>query len=129
MNWLVLSYFLTAGLNFQHNVAIQDANGYHFWAAPDNAIETTLGAELLAVDHVFLAASVKTDESYIGGASFAPFLSEYNVKVGARFGDLEVGYVDDCTHPVLNTAVIPTTFLYGGWNGFYVSFKGSCKLF
>jgi hypothetical protein len=125
MNWLVLSYFLTAGLNLQHNVEI---NGL-LWQAPPNAIETTLGAELLAMDHIFLAASVKTDESYIGGASFAPFLSEYNVRVGLRFGGFEVGYEDDCTHPTLNGAVIPKTYLYGGWNGFYASFKGSCKLF
>ena len=129
MNWLVLSYFLTAGLNIQHNVAIQDASGYHYWAAPDNAVETTLGAELLAADHLFLAASVKTDEIYLRDVHFSPFLSEYNVKVGLRFGGFEAGFVDDCTHPTLDTNAPQNTFLYGGWYGFYVSFKGSAKLF
>jgi hypothetical protein len=125
MNWLVLSYFLTVGMNFNHSVAIDSM----LWQAPANAVETTLGAELLAMDHVFVAASVKTDESYIGGASFAPFLSEYNVKIGLRFGGFEVGYEDDCTHPTLAKQVNLPYHLYGGWNGVYLSFKGSCKLF
>jgi hypothetical protein len=128
MNWLVLSYFLTLGMNFNHSVLIAGAENA-YWQAPPDAIETTLGAELTFADHLFVRASVQTDEVYLGDASFAPFLSEYNVKVGARFGDLEIGYVDDCTHPTLNTAIIPSSYLYGGWNGFYVSFKGSCKLF
>lgn len=39
MNWLVLSYFLTAGLNIQHNVAIQDASGYHYWQPPTTPLK------------------------------------------------------------------------------------------
>ena len=128
MNWLILSYFLTAGLNLNQNAAIQDTTR-HYWQAPSNAMVTTLGAELLVMNHLFVNASVQTHESYLGVVSFAPFLSEYNVKVGFRFGDLEIGYVDDCTHPTLNTQIIPSAYLYGGWSGFYISFKGSAKLF
>jgi len=125
MNWLVLSYFLTAGLNFQHNVAIQSPNGYAVWQAPPNAVVTTLGAELLAMDHIFLAAETKTEETHIGDVHFSPFVSEYNVKAGLRFAGFEVGFVDDCIHSTFGSS----EFLTGWQYGFYVSFKGSTKLF
>lgn len=131
MNWLVLSYFLTAGLTLHQNVSIQSQSpaGDMVWQPPNNTVETTLGAELLAIDHIFLSASVKTDEAYLGIVSWAPFLSEYNVKIGARFGGFEIGYVDDCTHPELARQFYMPSLLYGEWSGFYISFRGSAKLF
>jgi len=129
MNWLVLSYFLTAGLTLHQNVAIQSPAGYMVWQPPDNSVETMLGVELLVMDHLFLSASVRTEEQYFHGINFSPFLSEYNLKAGLRFGGFEAVFVDDCIHPQLDSNFFRDTFLYGGWSGFYVSFKGSAKLF
>jgi hypothetical protein len=125
MNWLVLAFYLTAGVNFHQNVKVEST----MWAPPDNSFVTILGAEIQALDnHLFISAEVKTQEVYFKGFNFAPFVSEYNVKVGARFGGFEIGGVDDCTHPTLSDGAFKTK-LFGGWCGMYVSFKGSCKIF
>ncbi len=126
MNWLVLSYYLIAGMNLNQSLTIQSPDGYAAWQAPQNAAVTTLGAELLAMDHLFLSAETKTEETHIGDIHFSPFLTEYNVKAGLRFEGFEAGFVDDCTHSIFGSDM---AILHGGWYGFYVSFKGSTKLF
>ena len=128
MNWLVLSFFLTAGLNLHQSVAIQEPDHYAYWEAPDNALTTTLGAELLSMDHLFIAATVRTEEANWENGMFSPFFSAYSFKAGARFGGFEIGYIDECTHPTLTDDQHPTLF-YDGWAGFYITFKGSMKLF
>jgi len=126
MNWLVLSYFLTIGtINQQY--AILDPS-FHEWHTPPNSITTTLGAELLAADHFFLSAEVQTEEQYVKFIAFAPFFSQYTVKAGIRWGGLEAGYVDNCLHPTLALGESQAQ-LYGGYTGFYLTFKGSAKLF
>jgi hypothetical protein len=127
MNWLVLSYFLTIGtVNQQYY--IQDAY-IHEWKAPDSAIFTTLGTELVAMDHFFLSAEVQTEEKYVNFITFAPFFSQYTVKAGFRWGGFEAGYVDNCLHPSLALDWSTPSRLYGGYSGFYITFKGSTKLF
>ncbi len=129
MNWLVLSFYLTLGMNLHQSYAIQSASDYAYWQAPDNSVVSTLGSELLAIDHVFLDAEVKTEESYLHGVNFSPFYSEYTVKAGLRFGGFEAGFIDNCIHPTLDTNAGRSSYFYGGYQGFYASFKGKVKLF
>lgn len=127
MNWLVLSYFLTIG-SVSQQYYITDPT-LHEWKAPDSSISTTLGAELLAMDHLFVSAEVQTEEKYLKPISFGPFFSQYTVKAGFRWGGFEAGYVDNCLHPTSYLGNTIQSQLYGGYNGFYVTFKGSAKLF
>lgn len=133
MTWLALSYFIMAGTIAQdHSIflpgSIRESNIAMF-STPQNAFEITLGAEFLIAEHFFIGGSVETMEDPKTSIFFSPFQSNYKFGGGMRWAGFELGLRHECDHITLGE-LQQTNGGYGMVSTeFYVSFKGSMKIF
>ena len=130
MNWLVLSYFLSLG-TLSYNGNFLSPQGQIEIVIPPKTFQTTLGVELQAFDNnVFIGGSIETWETFNGETFFNTMESLYMFNPGLRWNGIEVGYRHECDHPIVSRVDFR---LNQGWlsnrNEFYLSFKGSIKLF
>jgi hypothetical protein len=128
MQWLVLSYFLSLGA-LSYNGQFLSPSGEIAIIAPAKTFQTTLGAELQAFDnHLFIGGSVQAWETFNGGTLLNPMESLYVFDAGLRWNGIEIGYRHECDHPILSSFSFDQSWL-SNRDEFYLSFKGSTKLF
>jgi hypothetical protein len=131
MTWLTLSYFIMVGTIAQDHVI---SNGVLAWyTTPPNTFETTLGAELVFAEHFFAGGSVETYMHPYQSVFFNPTESDYKFSFGIRYAGFEIGWRHECDHMTLSYADFGDISRNGGYTmvstEFYLSFKGSMKIF
>ena len=91
MNWLILLYFIELGYSPFYdsrnaieidNIGIRNESTYYI----------TLDAEVVLFDHLFIGGAIKTYIKDTNTYEFWPFESDYILKTGLRFKNLELGF-------------------------------------
>lgn len=134
MTWLVLAFAFNLG--FTPNDAVVQYQG-PTWIVNQSAESiVNMDVELRAFDEHF----------YVGGSlgvpvwqapndgvipSFWPNDLQSVVRLGFRWGGVEIGYSHLCTHPVMpyQPIVGSQTSWEGGYDEVHIKFSGSVKLF
>jgi hypothetical protein len=126
LNWLVLSWALSAGMVPEYGVGVTKGINEVSYAAPDNSFFTDLSLKATLWKYVELAAGVKTYE-YPDTAvqfTFDPYEAVYIAKAALVFDNFEVGLRHECDHGIESgTEIRPWVAEYK--TEIYVTIKGS----
>ena len=100
MNWLILLYFLELGYSpFYDSRNVTPVDNIRI--KTDSVLYVTLDTEIVVFDHFFIGGAVKTYmKNKATDRSFLPFETDYLLKAGLRYKNLELGFRHFCLHPV-----------------------------
>lgn len=134
MNWLILAFAFNLGYTPDASAVQYQAPAFVLNQSSEAIIN--MDAELRAFnEHFYIGGSlgvpVWQDPNDGAIPSFWPNDLQAVVKLGIRFGGVEIGYSHLCTHPVMPYQ--PMVGSQTSWEGYYdeihVKFSGSVKLF
>lgn len=122
-NILVFLFIFKLGF-LPDNAFVHDNNRITF----NDSFHAEFGIELLILNHIFINAQM---ENYfklkIGELSFSPYRDIYNISLGLRFDNFEIGVKHFCVHPVVGSVIIDE--LKGSVTEIYIQLTGKVNLF
>jgi hypothetical protein len=105
-----------------------DLNNAHGYCEAD--FFTDLSVRLILFNLFFVDGEMACNFTLkSGNANFTPYFMNFQVGGGIKIGGLEAGYRHACYHPVLNFSSNNCSLNGGGFDEFYISFKGKVKIF
>ena len=130
MTWLVLSWYLIAGLTFNDQMILPAGKAPIVWSSPPGSYETTIGGDFIIAEHLYVGGFVRSYETHGSGILFRPYRVDYGASVRVDFGPVRIGLTHECDHPVIYTFGSKPGDQYGqNLTTFFVELQGKSNIF